>query len=910
MLEKLLRLRYNLAPAPISGRTMDSTGRTVHDVVMAGDQHPVIRTPDQRIRVFVSSTLKELAAERRGARAAIERMRLAPVMFELGARPHPPRELYRSYLAQSDIFVGIYGESYGWVAPDEEISGLEDEYDLAPASMPKLIYIKASDHREARLQALISRIERDDHAAYLPFDTAEELQERLADDLATLLAERFDVTREPESPSTGPPASRMPVPYNETLGREPDVHAVLDLLADDSVRLISLIGPGGIGKSRLAIEVALRVEAEDERDVVFVLLEHVTDPARVIPTIAAEFGVRDSGRGSIAADISRARGDRRMLIVLDNFEQVLEAAPLLVELSVQLPGTTFLVTSRARLRVRIERVYEVPPLTLPDTTLAIGANTAMDSPAVRLFRDRARAANPMFDVTDDNVGAVAGICEALDGVPLALELAAARTRVLTPAALLARLDQRLPLLVASTRDLPDRQRTIEATIAWSAGLLGQGARALLIRMGVFSGDFSLDALEAVSEGMEAEGDALALLTELIDNSLVRIRDHGEVHLFGMLATVREYTLGLLESSPDLDEVRRLHADHYTRLAFETAPRLHGSTQLSALATLGAERDNLRAAGRHLLESGEVDTLARLVWDLFLYWWIRGLMPEARRWMDAILATGIPVSDSTRAIALGYSSWVSLWQQRGGVGPGPFEESVALFRSIGDEHSEALALGSLALAYLAEVPPQLDRAEESARAALAILEGRSPTIASMTKVALGRVYVVRRDLTEAVRWFDEAIAQAGANDDMFAMTLAMTNLAWMWIARGRPRGDLFERNLVLATALGNVDGAAYALEGLIAIAVLEHDLERAGVLTGAAEAVRQLTGMGEQATIVTFEPFVESVLATDAAPAFESARARGRAMTVREATEYAVAPADRGALSGSAMHLGAVPQESP
>ena len=162
----------------------------------------------------------------------------------------------------------------------------------------------------------------------------------------------------------------------------------------------------------------------------------------------------------------------------------------------------------------------------------------------------------------------------------------------------------------------------------------------------------------------------------------------------------------------------------------------------------------------------------------------------------------------------------------------------------------------------------------------------------------------------MRWFDEALAQAEATDDMFATTLAITNRAWMWIALGHPRGDLFERNLVLATALGNVDGAAYALEGLIAIAVLEHDIERAGVLTGAAEAVRQLTGMGEQATIVTFEPFVESVLATDAAPAFESARARGRAMTVREATEYALAPADRGALSASAMHPGAVPQESP
>jgi predicted ATPase len=577
-----------------------------------------------------------------------------------------------------------------------------------------------------------------------------------------------------------------------------------------------------------------------------------------------------------------------MLIVLDNFEQVLEAAPALVELCQRAAHTTFLVTSRARLRLRIERVYEVPPLALPDPSLGIHSSTALNSPAVRLFRDRARAANPMFDVTPENVTAVAGVCAALEGVPLALELAAARSRVLSPAALLARLDQRLPLLVAAARDLPDRQRTIEATIAWSVDLLDEGPRELLIRLGVFAGDFSLDAVEAVGGGLAPEDDILELLTELIDNSLVRPRESGSVALFGLLATVREYALALLESSPDADKVRRLHARHYTRLAFEMAPQLQGRTQLSALARLGAERDNLRAAGRHLLETGHVDTLSRVVWNLFLYWWIRGLMPEARGWMDVILETGIPVSDATRAYALGYSSWVSLWQQRGGVGPGPFEESVELFRRLRDREGEALALGSLALAYLAELPPELDRAEAAGRASLALLEGRAPTIEAMAKVALGRVFVVRRDYAAARRWFEQSLAQAESAGDLFASTLARTNLGWVGIAVGEPRGDLFECNLVIATELGNIDGVAYALEGLIAIAVLGGDPERAGTLTGAAESIRRLTGMGEQATIVTFEPFVATVMAGDAAPLFEAARSRGGTMTVREATEYAMA----------------------
>ncbi|MGL4254725.1 MAG: DUF4062 domain-containing protein, partial [Microbacterium sp.] len=249
---------------------------------MTGVQHPVIRTPDQRIRVFVSSTLRELADERRVVKSAIERMRLAPVMFELGARPHPPRELYRSYLAQSDVFVGIYGSSYGWVAPDEEISGLEDEYNLAPKTMPKLIYIKASDSRDERLTDLIARIQADDTAAYLHFHTPEDLEDQVAGDLAMLLAERFDesrITEEPD-PETAAAAlvARVPVPYTTTIGREQDIGRVRDLLARGTDRVVSLIGPGGIGKSRLALETALATEDLFPDGTSFVLLEGVLEP--------------------------------------------------------------------------------------------------------------------------------------------------------------------------------------------------------------------------------------------------------------------------------------------------------------------------------------------------------------------------------------------------------------------------------------------------------------------------------------------------------------------------------------------------------------------------------------------------------------------------------------------------------
>ncbi len=219
----------------------------------------MIRTPDQRIRVFVSSTLRELAPERRAVRSAIEGLRLAPVMFELGARPHPPRDLYRAYLQQSDVFVGIYGDSYGWIAPGEEVSGLEDEYDLAPDGMPKLVYLTQSSSREPRLTALIDRIRADDSVSYVSFSTPEELAERVAADLSTLLAERFAGARAAAPPASDARVGRVPAPYTEAIGREAEVTALLDLLSRRAVRLVTLVGPGGIGKSRLAIEVARRV---------------------------------------------------------------------------------------------------------------------------------------------------------------------------------------------------------------------------------------------------------------------------------------------------------------------------------------------------------------------------------------------------------------------------------------------------------------------------------------------------------------------------------------------------------------------------------------------------------------------------------------------------------------------------
>ena len=694
---------------------------------MSAEAHATpIRTPDQRLRVFVSSTLKELEPERRAARAAIERLHLAPVMFELGARPHPPRQLYRAYLEQSDVFVGVYWQEYGWIATGEEISGLEDEYRLAPDEMPKLIYVKQPAEREARLAELITRVRSDDTASYTPFSTAEELAELVAADLATLLAERFDASRAAPAPAPmfdAMPAGRIPAPYSTAVGREGDLATLLGWLGEDAQRLVTLVGPGGIGKSRLAIEVARNAGTRFDR-VTFVTLAQVRDPDDVLGAIARELGVRDSGDAPLSEQLGIARAGRRDLIVLDNFEQVVDAAPDVVSLLTDLPGATFLVTSRVRLRVRGEQVFDVEPLGLPPEPSEVSIQAILEAPAVRLFRDRARAADPRFDVTDENAEDVARICRALEGVPLAIELAAARIRALTPAAMLGRLDRVLPLLVTAARDVPERQRTIQATVEWSIDLLGADARALFERLGVFAGDFSLDAVEAVTDGEPWAVDVLGTLLELVDGSLLRQHDDHGVPFFAMLVPVREISAARFELAPDAAAVRRAHAGFYVRLATETELQLSGATQSVALDRLEAERDDLRAGYRHLIAIGEVDVVADAVWRLFLYWWIRGLLQEVRTWMESLLESGRPLSPRTRAIALAFSSWVALWQPDSEIRTEPMEEVVALFRTVGDEFSEGLALTIASLSYMSVTPADLDR--RGGAAALGARAGRRAT----------------------------------------------------------------------------------------------------------------------------------------------------------------------------------------
>src|SRR5919106_3815139 len=323
--------------------------------------HVPIHTPDQRLRVFVSSSLQELAEERRAVRGAIESLRLTPVMFEQGARPHPPRALYRAYLEQSEVFLGVYWQRYGWLAPGEEVSGLEDEYRLS-GERPKLIYIKSpAPDREPSLAALIDRIRADERVSYRRFGDAAQLRSLIADDLAVLLTERFAASA--PGPLTAAQAPyQLPHPVTRLVGREQDIASVANLLADPDTRLVTILGPGGVGKSRLALAVAERAKDHYPGGVAYVALAPVSEPALLLPTIARALGMEERSGTNVATQLRDRLADERMLIVLDNMDQLTTAADNLSDLLLGTKGVQHLVTSRRVLDVRGERAFELEPL--------------------------------------------------------------------------------------------------------------------------------------------------------------------------------------------------------------------------------------------------------------------------------------------------------------------------------------------------------------------------------------------------------------------------------------------------------------------------------------------------------------------------------------------------------------------
>lgn len=468
----------------------------------------------------------------------------------------------------------------------------------------------------------------------------------------------------------------LPEQLTSFVGRQEEMAEVVRLLG--TTRLLTLTGPGGTGKTRLSIAAASESASRFPHGVFFVPLSTVADPDLVAPTILGRLGVSES-TGMPEQHLTEYLKDRELLLVLDNFEQVVEAAPLVSRLLGAVPKLRVMVTSRAPLRVYGEQEFPVEPLALPDSSDADSPERLGDFESVALFVERARAVRPDFLLDESNSAAVAGIVAALDGLPLALELAAARMRLYSPQAIHDRLDDRLSLLSGGARDLPARQQTLRAAIGWSFDLLEPSDQILMRRLAVFVGGFEAGQVKAV---VGPEADALDGFARLVDQSLIRVYDRDDTPRFRMLETIRRFSLEQLDQAGEIEEMRQRHAKVFLASAEEARPNLLGSEQAVWLDRLERDHDNLRAALEWVITKGETETADRLLWALWRFWQIRGHLYEGGRRAAAVLSlpAAKPVS---RFRALEAAGGIAYW--RGDLESSRlfYLEALELARSIGD-----------------------------------------------------------------------------------------------------------------------------------------------------------------------------------------------------------------------------------
>jgi predicted ATPase len=897
----------DLPRVPAAAAATETAGEVAKEVDAAVASSGIIRTPDQRVRVFISSTLDELAPERAAAREAITRLRLIPVVFESGAHAHPPRDLYRAYLAQSDVFVGLYWQRYGWVAPGMAISGLEDEYRLA-GDRPKLLYVKSpAADREPRLQALLDQLRTEAVTCYQRFATPEELSELLQNDLAVLLTEHFAQARRlpagapsPSLPAEFPAlktldqrAHHLPSQPTPLLGRDREVAAICALLRRDDMRLVTLSGPGGIGKTRLAVQVATDLLDHFPDGVYFVGLSRLTDPALVLPTIADALGLSETGGRPIEEVVRDWLRTKQLLLVLDNFEQVAAAAPEVAALFAAAPHLWVLVTSRVVLHLRREREHPLLPLALPDPAHLPPPEGLAQYAAVALFVERAQAARPDFALTAANAPAIAEICARLDGLPLALELAATRVKLLPPDAMLARLSSRLQLLTGGPRDLEERQRTMRATIAWSAGLLAPAERTLFRRLAVFVGGCTLEAAEAVcwapAGATPLEQDLLDLLGALVDQSLVQQREEGGEPRLSMLQVVQEYALEQLERSNETLGVHQAHAAYFQALGEEAEPHLWGFGQAEWMRRLEGEHDNLRAALGWLRDHGEVERALRLAVAIGRFWFFRSFYEEGARWLESLLesllASPGAIDPALHVRAL-YRAGMLAWMRGDAPRLGQLgEEALALARAAGDV--EGMALG---LSLLAQLEGQRDRAAEYAEQAVAAARqaGVRGTLGGQLLVQ-GNVLLERGELERAQAAAVEGLELLRAQGDEGGQAHCLEVLSEAACRRrDAADGRRYAREaLELFQRLEDPAGMAVSLLLLAGVASLEGQFARTGRLFGFAHSMVGHSGTYNGLTQHGVSALLSSAREALGDEAWAAAVSAGRALSLEEAIAEAL-----------------------
>jgi predicted ATPase len=684
--------------------------------------------------------------------------------------------------------------------------------------------------------------------------------------------------------------TNLPAQPTPLLGRERELMDVCNLLLRDEVRLLTFTGAGGTGKTRLALQAAAELLEEFPSGVCFVALAPIREPALIVPSIARTLGLREGGSQPLQETLVEYLRDEQVLLVLDNFEQLRQASPVLSELLAACSGLKLLVTSRAPLRLSGEHLYPVPPLLLPDRERPPELRLLAEFEAVALFIARAQAVKPDFVLTRDNAAAVAEICHRLDGLPLAIELTAARTMLLSPQAMLERLGQRLQLLTGGARDLPARQRTLRSTIDWSHGLLAEGEQRLLARLAVFVGGRTLHAAQAVCNPDRDLGpDVLDGLATLVENNLLRQEapTDGEPR-FSMLETIHEYALERLRESGELAALRRRHAEYLLALAEEAEPQLVGPNQVVWLERLEREHENLRAALAWAVDAAPNELALRLTGALRIFWRVRGHLSEGRRWLEAALARAEDESAGPRAKALYAASVLALRQGDYGPAKAWAQESLVLSRGLGDSRGAGRALqvlGSIAVGERAY--DEATRLFEESEALCRKIGDKS--LLATTILDLGDVALNQAEYERATVLLEESLALFQELGDKDGTAIALYNLGSAALSEGRDERavGLLSEGLALFGELGYKEGIAYCLEALAAATAAGASVVEAARLLGAADAASEAMGAalepGERDRHERTKSMLRGELGEER---FAQLWHEGRTMTLDEAVQYA------------------------
>jgi predicted ATPase/DNA-binding CsgD family transcriptional regulator len=642
--------------------------------------------------------------------------------------------------------------------------------------------------------------------------------------------------------TVAPRIQASPFPNSPTalVGRERELMAVGDLVRQPAVRLVTLTGPGGVGKTRLTLGVAEAIGEDFPDGVWFVPLASIRDSALVVSAIARALDVRETGHRSLMDGIAHVLHEKEALLILDNFEHVVDAAPVVAELLARCPQLTCLVTSRALLRVTGEHAFPVPPLPLPPAADSISVERASMSPAIRLFMTRAQAVRPDFEITAANAAAVGAICRRLDGLPLAIELAAARVRHLTADELASRLvgEERgaaLRILTGGPRDAPDRQQTLRYAIAWSHDLLVSEERVLFRRLATFVGGFTLEAAEAVvNNAGDAEIDVIEKIAALVDQSLLQQEDEsGGASRYGMLETVREFALEQLVASGEEEVVQDAHEAYFLALAERAAPQLHTEHQQAWLERLQLEHANLREVLVRAEQSGNVCCALRLAAALWRFWHRRGYWAEGLSWLNRLLALAAPVDDmdlATRARALTGAGWLAHYQNDASAAQTALAEGLESYRRLGrtDGMIEGLHCQTLVAQALGENRQAAQLGEEAL--ALSRASGDHARIAE-SLCYLSRATRELGDYERATALAQEALAlhRAARNRGGTAVALMVLGDVARDLGHTADARDRCEESLAIFRELSEPLGEGFSLNNLALAAYAEGDLDLARTL---------------------------------------------------------------------------------